>query len=164
MIEELILPGVFADFGSTYHGSSQLQAGEFEAAKPNQTRIGDHLEDSLEGTLSRLDFVLMSQAGNMWDEMDLHRQSVDSHIQGDLIMVGFAGAAASTVTVGYVAWAIRSGFILSGLLAQMPAWQAIDPLLIMQGLRGNQNSETLEEMMDRKAKGLNAPENKHVRD
>ena len=164
VVEELMLPGVFTDFGSMEHGSSQLQNGDLEAAKPNQTRLNGHPEDSLEGTLSRLDFVLMSQAGNMWDEMDLHRQSVDSHIQGDVIVVGFAGAAASTVTISYVAWAIRSGFILSGLLAQMPAWQAIDPLLIMQGLRGNQNSETLEEMMDRKAKGLKAPEKKHLRD
>ena len=100
----------------------------------------------------------------MWDEMDLHRNELDSRVQGDIIIVGVAGAAASTFTLSYVAWAIRSGFILSGLLAQIPAWQSIDPLLIMQGLTGSRKDETLEEMMDRKAKGLKSTAADSTRD
>lgn len=129
-----------------------------DGAVQSGENIGDprsmRMRNSLDGTLSQIDVAIMSHAGAMWDQMDEHRQLIDSHIQGDVIVVGAAGAAASTFTVGYVAWAVRSGFILSGLLAQMPAWQSIDPLMIMQGLSGTGKGETLEQMMDRKAKGL----------
>ena len=81
---------------------------------------------------------------------------MESQINGDLIIVGAAGAAASGFTVGFIAWAFRAGFLASGLLAQLPAWKAMDPTLIMQGFEGfssttgdDQNKETLEEMMDR---------------
>jgi hypothetical protein len=56
--------------------------------------------------------------------------------------------------VGVVAWALRTGFLASGLLAQMPAWRAVDPLLIMQGFGKTDNEETLEEMMKRESQSL----------
>jgi hypothetical protein len=104
--------------------------------------------------LSQIDFVMMSQSGAMWDAMDHHRELLNSTIQGDIIIVGAAGAAASTMTIGYVAWALRSGFLLSGVLAQMPAWQSFDPVNVMQGLNSGKKNETLEEMMDRRTREL----------
>ena len=75
-------------------------------------------------------------------------------IQGDLIVVGTAGAAASSLTVGVVAWAVRSGFLASGLLAQLPAWRGMDPLVIMRGFGDEENQETLEELMREQASRL----------
>ena len=52
---------------------------------------------------------------------------------------------------------MRSGFLVSGLIAHMPAWSGVDPLMVMQGL-GNSgvegSTETLEELMDRQAKAM----------
>ncbi|MEM8671454.1 MAG: DUF4347 domain-containing protein [Planctomycetota bacterium] len=112
------------------------------------------LWDSLTETLSASDSALMREAGAFWEGMDRQRDRVNSHVQSDIIMVGAAGAAASSFTVGYVAWAVRSGFLLSGVLAQIPAWQAIDPLTIMQGLGSGQKTETLEQLMERKEKSV----------
>ena len=92
----------------------------------------------------------------MWNELDQQLDHVESQIHGDLIVVGAAGAAASSFTVGVVAWALRTGFLASGLLAQMPAWRAVDPLLIMQGFGKNDNEETLEELMKRESQSLDA--------
>ena len=77
-------------------------------------------------------------------------------MQGDLIIVGSAGAATSGFTVGVVAWAIRSGFLISGLLAQLPAWRSIDinPLLVAQGFGDDEEEETLEEIMERESESL----------
>ncbi len=102
--------------------------------------------------ISELDYALISGEGAMWEQMDSSREAIELHIRGDFVAAGVAGAAASSVTVGYVAWAIRSGFVLSGMLAQMPAWQSVDPLMVMQNI-GN-NRETLEQMMERRAKKL----------
>jgi hypothetical protein len=105
-------------------------------------------------TVSQMDVALMMAPGAMWTQMDATRDELESQIQGDLIVVGAAGAAASGFTVGFVAWAIRSGFLVSGLLAQLPAWRSIDPLLIMQGFGDSEDEETLEELMQRESESL----------
>ncbi len=51
-----------------------------------------------------VDYALMSSPGLMWNELDQQLTHVESQIQGDLIVVGAAGAAASSFTVGAVAW------------------------------------------------------------
>ncbi|EMI21355.1 lipoprotein receptor protein [Rhodopirellula maiorica SM1] len=100
--------------------------------------------------ISVADYELLTRPGEMWDQLDNYQKQLDSQIQGDLIVVGTAGAAASSFTVGIVAWALRSGFLVSGLLAHMPAWRAVDPLLIMQGVGVSDDGESLEELMDRR--------------
>lgn len=115
------------------------------------------LSDYQTRNLVMADFALMTRPGAMWDQLDNYQKDVDSRIQGDLIVVGSAGAAASSFTVGVVAWALRSGFLVSGLIAHMPAWSGVDPLLIMNGLSGGSaagaaGSETLEQLMDRQNK------------
>ena len=106
--------------------------------------------DSAFQAISVADYALLTSPGQMWDQLDNYQKQLDSQIQGDLIMVGTAGAAASSFTVGIVAWALRSGFLVSGLLAHMPAWRAVDPLLIMQGTGAGDDGESLEELMDRR--------------
>ncbi|WP_404307819.1 DUF4347 domain-containing protein [Neorhodopirellula lusitana] len=117
------------------------------------TRVTD-----AERSLMIADYALMSRPGEMWASLDEYNKNVEMQIQGDLILVGSAGAAASSFTVGVLAWAMRSGFLLSGLIAHMPAWSGVDPLMILQGgsaaVGGNQ--ETLEELMDRQSKAIDS--------
>lgn len=103
---------------------------------------------------SLADHVLMTQPGMMWNELDQQLNHVDSQIQGDLIVVGAAGAAASSFTIYAVAWALRTGFLASGLLAQLPAWTAIDPLTIMKNMGDSEEGESLEDMMKRQSQAL----------
>ena len=92
--------------------------------------------------------VEIQEIGEAREGSDLAREAVEQGV--DLIIVGTAGAAASSATVGLVAWALRGGFLLTGLMAQLPAWQSVDPLLIMQGLSSAPQTETLEELMERR--------------
>ena len=56
---------------------------------------------------------------------------------------------APTATVGYVLWTVRGGFLLTGLLAQIPAWRIIDPLSILEGADGEANDgESLQSMLE----------------
>ena len=59
--------------------------------------------------------------------------------------------------MGIIAWGLRTGFLASGLLAQLPAWRSIDPLLIMQGA-GQGDNESLEELMKRRSDALDEGE------
>ena len=46
-------------------------------------------------------------------------------------MVGTALAVSSSLTVGYVIWMLRGGMLLTSLIAQMPAWRILDPLVVL---------------------------------
>ncbi len=121
------------------------------------------IDDSQTRSLVMADYALMTRPGEMWEQLDNYQQNINSRIQGDLIVVGSAGAAASSFTVGVVAWAMRSGFLVSGLIAHMPAWSGVDPLLILQGVTGGSaagsaGNETLEQLMDRQNKQVESVE------
>ncbi|MFK8114692.1 MAG: cadherin repeat domain-containing protein, partial [Rubripirellula sp.] len=121
--------------------------------------VDDRIRNSLIEQLNTIDvtnadIALMTKPGLMWSQLDDHRSQMELQIQGDLIVVGAAGAAASSFTIGAVAWAMRTGFLASGLLAQLPAWTAMDPLLIMQGMGDSEDDESLEEMMERQSEAL----------
>ena len=142
---------------SSVQGSGQVEKtdgarrslAEFDDTKAESRSFAQSMEFA-----AASDHVLMASPGLMWNELDQQMNHVESQIQGDLIVVGAAGAAASSFTIGVVAWALRTGFLASGLLAQLPAWSAIDPLTVMQGLGESDNNETLEEMMKRQSEEL----------
>ena len=140
----------------------------YQTAERAESRIRSNVPKQFDGTttttLSRIqaiDSALIAQHGALWSQLDTQRDHMESQIHGDLIIVGAAGAAASGFTVGFIAWAFRAGFLASGLLAQLPAWKAMDPTLIMQGFEGftgtgsdDQDTETLEQMMDRQGQAF----------
>jgi hypothetical protein len=47
------------------------------------------------------------------------------------LMVGSAVGITTGLTVGYVFWTVRAGYLLTSLVAQMPAWRFVDPLPIL---------------------------------
>ena len=51
-------------------------------------------------------------------------------------MVGSAVGLTTGLTVGYVLWTVRAGYLLTGLIAQVPAWRFVDPLPILNSLDG----------------------------
>ena len=134
--------------------------GDFQTRSTSPRQFDGTTIDTL-SRIQAIDSALLSQPGALWHQLDDQLDQVESQINGDLIIVGAAGAAASGFTVGFIAWAFRAGFLASGLIAQLPAWKAMDPTLIMQGFDGftatadeDENSETLEEMMVRQGQAF----------
>ena len=70
-------------------------------------------------------------------------------------------AVTSGLSVGYVIWLLRSGVLLTALLTSVPAWQFVNPLLILatparkKGQKGSEDDsiETLFEQSSGSAKG-----------
>jgi hypothetical protein len=75
----------------------------------------------------------MAGIGNalLWSDLDSLKQQVQSAIQPEVMLIGSALTVSTGLTVGYVIWMVRGGMLISSLVAQMPAWRLIDPLVVL---------------------------------
>lgn len=65
-------------------------------------------------------------------------------------MVDSSVAVGSGLSIGYVAWLIRSGVVLSTVLSSLPAWRFIDPtpvLSSMVAVGNDEDDESLESIV-----------------
>ncbi|MEZ6118762.1 MAG: LamG-like jellyroll fold domain-containing protein [Pirellulaceae bacterium] len=88
----------------------------------------------------------------VWDSVDdIRRHVLNEQTHEELVFSTATLGLTSSFTVGYLLWTVRSGLILSSLLAQMPAWTLVDPLPIL-GQLGNlddEDDESLDAMVSR---------------
>ncbi|MEQ9408343.1 MAG: Ig-like domain-containing protein, partial [Fuerstiella sp.] len=49
----------------------------------------------------------------------------------ETVVVGSTAVVSTTVSVGYVAWMLRGGSLLTTFLSSLPAWQSFDPLPVL---------------------------------
>jgi hypothetical protein len=64
-------------------------------------------------------------------------------------VVGSSVAVTTGLSVGYVAWLVRGGVLLSTALSSLPAWQFIDPLPVLARTRGDEdgNDDSLQSII-----------------
>jgi hypothetical protein len=66
------------------------------------------------------------------------------------LAIGTALTASTAFAVGYVIWMLRGGMLLTSLIAQLPAWRLVDPLVVLDRMsdldEGEQ--ESLETMVN----------------
>lgn len=77
--------------------------------------------------------------------------------QSDIAPYDFAGTFAGfsgALSVGYVMWTVRGGLLATSLLAHLPAWSFVDPLLVLSELDDDDDTDddSLEEMLDKTEK------------
>jgi hypothetical protein len=66
-----------------------------------------------------------------------------------LVSTSAAVTATTSFTIGYVIWTLRGGILLTSVIAQLPAWHVIDPLVVLDSLRGeNDDGESLENIVE----------------
>ncbi len=87
----------------------------------------------------------------LWTDLDAMDQKLMSHVTTHDLAVGAALAVSTGFTVGYVLWMLRGGMLLTSLLAQMPAWRLVDPLVVLSHTKIFENDgeqETLGTIVD----------------
>ena len=109
--------------------------------------------------ISRLEVI--SQPGLLWRELDQIRGNADQDISIDSLAVGSVGTISSGLIVGYVIFAIRSGLLLSSIVATMPAWNLLDPLAIVPvaDRDDSDSGETLEDIVETQKDKIKASNN-----
>jgi uncharacterized delta-60 repeat protein len=58
----------------------------------------------------------------------------------------FAASTASLLTVGYLAWMVRGGVLLTTFMSSIPTWKSLDIVPLIEG--SEKDSETIEQMVD----------------
>jgi hypothetical protein len=62
------------------------------------------------------------------------------------VVVGSTAVVTTSLSVGYVIWILRGGSLLTAFVSALPAWQAFDPLPVLQSFeqcRDDEDDETL---------------------
>ncbi|MCA9051091.1 MAG: cadherin domain-containing protein, partial [Planctomycetaceae bacterium] len=78
------------------------------------------------------------------------RRDVQADLNFDNAVIGSVATVGTSITVGYIMWAVRGGMLLSGLLAQMPVWTMIDPLLIVDSAgSAEEDGDSIRDIVDR---------------
>ena len=86
---------------------------------------------------------------SFWADLDLMTESLESAGNSDVVAVGTVTTVASGLTVGYVVWILRGGYLLTSLLTQVPAWSLVDPLPVMDLIDvDEQDEESLQSLVD----------------
>ena len=96
------------------------------------------------------------------DEMTVSLEnSIGVSEEQHVLVTRIAALTGTTLSVGFIAWALRSGALLASFMATMPAWRHFDPLPVMGASRRERQRHQHEAERDRQAeasefKGLNA--------
>uniref|UniRef100_UPI00356924D7 Ig-like domain-containing protein n=1 Tax=Stieleria sp. TaxID=2795976 RepID=UPI00356924D7 len=90
----------------------------------------------------------------LWGDMENLQDDIK---QSDIAPYYFAGTFAGfsgALSVGYVMWTVRGGLLATSLLAHLPAWSFVDPLLVLNELDDDDDTDddSLEEMLDKTEK------------
>jgi hypothetical protein len=95
------------------------------------------------------DPLLLLKSNNFLDSLNKANTDVERIITIDAFNLGTGAVFSAGLSVGYVAWLLRSGVILTSVLSSLPAWRFIDPLPILSNLDAfDANQETLEDIIN----------------
>jgi hypothetical protein len=89
-----------------------------------------------------------TQSGEFWRELDKVEDGITTAFQSSPIVMGSTMAVTSGLTVGYVIWLVRGGLLVTSLIAQVPSWQGIDPLTMLEGNMDDEDEESLQTMVE----------------
>lgn len=88
-----------------------------------------------------LDLSFIANVGPLFQELDKLGHSMMHSGFFEKIILGSTVTSALGLSVGYIIWMLRSGYLLSSVLATMPAWRLIDPLPVLDGIRDDDEDE-----------------------
>ncbi|MEZ6122627.1 MAG: DUF2341 domain-containing protein [Planctomycetaceae bacterium] len=69
---------------------------------------------------------------------------------GDLTASAVA-VTGTSIAIGTVVTALRTGMLALGFLSQLPVWTLFDPLMVMDGVGGHDDDDSLQDLVDRQA-------------
>jgi VCBS repeat-containing protein len=101
-------------------------------------------------------FSSMINIDMLADDLDALKKLLRVNSTAEEIVIGSALVSAVGISIGYVFWIVRGGYLLTSLLTSMPAWRFVDPLPVLEYLGADAESndkrdrETLASMLDEK--------------
>jgi VCBS repeat-containing protein/parallel beta-helix repeat protein len=150
----------------TTYSRTQLFAGNHshdallsDRTRRNDSRVVPAGGTTLPASYYMLDPGLIASGDALWRELDTLKiaMALSSDLPG--VVVGSIVTSSLGMSLGYVLWVLRSGYLLSSLLASMPAWQFIDPLPVLEYPEDDpdereQDDESLDSLIEKNTEAL----------
>jgi hypothetical protein len=76
----------------------------------------------------------ISANDQQWQDLDSFRDDLLGDFGFQTLVVGAAVSTSLSLSVGYVFWSVRAGWLASALMTSMPVWRSIDPLPVLEYL------------------------------
>jgi len=109
------------------------------------------LADPLESTRTSLQFSYerFTELKGTVDQIDEFQEHLNAAhgitaMAEEVLVVG-----ATSIVVGSIITAVQSGMLALGFLSQLPAWTLFDPLMVMDGVNGGDDGDSLQDIVDR---------------
>lgn len=100
------------------------------ASEPVSIPVLEPLQPPAPGTeIPEVSFV--TSEGELWNDLDTLREEVQAPEKSLRLLAGVATMGSLSVSMIYILWTVRAGYLLASLLSSVPAWGFIDPLPIL---------------------------------
>lgn len=113
----------------------------------------EYLIESLRSTEQFKQFEQLLGSDELRDNLDRVRGAMDELHMLDQTVVGSTAAVSTGLSVGYVAWLLRGGVLLSTVVSSMPAWNLVDPLPVLASTRkagAEEDDDSLEDIIKKR--------------
>jgi hypothetical protein len=127
--------------------SAEIPLSQVADSKPGACKPDGHVKPPV----IKPELSCVDPGSPLLDDLNAMDQKLGLPIARQELAIGTALTVSTAFTVGYVIWMLRGGMLLTSLIAQMPAWRLIDPLVVLN--RTNEffddgEQETLETIVD----------------
>jgi hypothetical protein len=123
-----------------------------DKSRRDDGRIVKAVGTAIATNIYKIDPVLIVAGDALWRDLDALQDAMTLDSDLPSVVVGSIVTSSLGVSLGYVLWVLRSGYLLSSLLASMPAWRFVDPLPVLDYLEDDdeqdQDDESLETLID----------------
>ena len=147
--------------GNDSNDSNQLNhLAKDDAALMQHLRNGNGIKGSVEDlmglfqqsfdrtTLKSEIASLLGTSSGFLKDLDEARDALNDVVATEKTYVASSIAASTGLSVGYVFWLLRSGVLLTALLSSVPAWQFVNPLLVLDTPTKNKRRKGQENLED----------------
>ena len=86
---------------------------------------------------------------NLWSELAAMNDDLELNPLLQRIVVSSLAGFSGALTVGYVLWIIRGGYLMASVLSSLPAWRLVDPLPILDFLDdAEEDGESIQSILE----------------
>ena len=85
------------------------------------------------------------------DQMEKFEEGLESEYGISDLTANTVAVAGTSIVIGSVVTALRTGMLALGFLSQLPVWTLFDPLMVMDGVGGSDDGDSLQDIVDKQA-------------
>ena len=93
----------------------------------------------------------LNSAKALIQKLDGGRDEIHDSVEHKRSPEVYVFSFSASLSLGYILWLIRSGLLLSSVMAAMPAWRWVDPLPVLDRYAtddDDENNESLQSMVE----------------